>query len=185
MKEETSRATRLAYMIAMVHQCDTLEECRAVVEGLTDDYDVRDCIWNIVDIEQMPMVGEAITETRESAFTYATEGGETVVLDLLKTSDRKPREVKRYLLVLHGTRVIACGARLTMGVEVALESIATVGAHGKGVASFLLDEVKKDFPQVAYRPPFSRQGFMFLLRREGFEGLPDFYEWARRQERWP
>jgi len=185
LKEEISRAARLAYMIAMVHQCGRLEECQAVVDRLTDDYDIRDCVWNIVDIAQMPMVGEAITETRESAFFYATDAGQNVELDLLKTSDRKPREVKRYLLVLHGTRVIACGARLTMGEEAALETIATVGAHGRGLASFLLDEIKKDFPQVAYKPPFSRQGFMFLIRREGFEGLPDFYEWARRQERWP
>jgi hypothetical protein len=172
-------------MIAMAHQCGTLEECRSMVDGLTDDYDVRDCVWNIVDIAEMPMVGEEITGSRESAFAYTTDAGEAVELDLLKTSDRKPREVKRYLLVLHGTRVIACGARLSVGEEVALETIATVGAHGRGLASFLLEEVKKDFPRVAYKPPFSRQGFMFLIRREGFEGLNDFFEWACKQKRWP
>ncbi len=184
MKEDASRAARLAYMIAIVYQCGTLQECQAVIDGLTDDYDIRDCVWNIVDIGEMPMVGETITETRESAFTYTGDTGETVDLDLLKTSDRKPREVRRYLLVLHGTRVIACGARLTMGEEVALETIATVGAHGKGLASFLLDEIRNDFPLVAYKPPFSRQGFLFLIHRAGFEGLSDFYGWARRQERW-
>jgi hypothetical protein len=185
LEECPSRSVRLAYMIAMAHQCGTLEECQSMVDGLTDDYDVRDCVWNIVDIAEMPMVGEEITETRESAFAYTTDAGETVELDLLKTTDRKPREVKRYLLVLHGTRVIACGARLSIGEEVALETIATVGAHRRGLASFLLDEVKKDFPQVAYKPPFSRQGFIFLIRSEGFEGLRDFFEWAQNQERWP
>jgi hypothetical protein len=63
-----------------------------------------------------------------------------------------------------------------------METIATVGQEGRGLASFLLDEVKKDFAEVAYKPPFSRRGFLFLIRQEGFEGLSDFYAWARGQQ---
>jgi hypothetical protein len=179
-----ARQARLKYMIGIAHQGATFNEFQSLFDDFTDDYDIRDCVWNIVDIQEMPMVGEAILESRENVYTYTPDTGGPVELDLLKTSNRKPQESRRYLLVLHGTRVIACGTRLSIGEEVAMETIATVGREHKGLASFLLDEVKKDFAEVAYRPPFSRQGFLFLLRQEGFTGLRDFYEWARRREAW-
>jgi hypothetical protein len=184
MSDEEARRSRLKYMVAIAHQCDTYEEFHRVVEAFTDDYDIRDCVWNIVDIESMPMVGEAILESRSNVYSYSPDDGETIELDLLKTSNAKPQEIRRYLLVLHGTRVIACGARLSLGEEVALESIATVGQEKRGLASFLLREVKEDFPRVAYKPPFSEQGFCFLIRQEGFAGLGDFYPWARSREAW-
>jgi len=184
MNDESTKQARLKYMIAIANQCDTFDEFRSVVDDFTGDYDIRDCVWNIVDIAEMPMVGEAILKSREDVYSYAPNIGEQVDLDLLETSNMKPQEIRRYLLVLHGTWVIACGARLSLGDEVAMETIATVGQEHMGLASFLLDEVKKDFPEVAYKPPFSQQGFLFLIRREGFAGLSDFYEWSRRQEAW-
>jgi hypothetical protein len=184
MNDEGAKQARLKYMIGIAHQSDTLDEFRNVVDGFTGDYDIRDCVWNIVDIAEMPMVGEVILDTRENVYSYSPEIGESVELDLLKTSNKKPQEIRRYLLVLHGTRVIACGARLSVGDEVAIESIATVGQERRGLASFLLDEVKTDFPEVAYKPPFSRQGFLFLIRQEGFADLSDFYGWARHREGW-
>jgi hypothetical protein len=179
-----SKEARLKYMITIARQSESLEDFQRVVADFSDDYDVRDCVWNIVDITEMPMVGETITDRREKVYSYSPDTDELVELDLLKTSNMKPGEIKRYLLVLHGTRVIACGARLSIGDEVALETIATVGAHHKGLASFLLSEMKKDFPEVAYKPPFSHQGFIFLIRREGFAGLDDFYQWSRQREAW-
>jgi hypothetical protein len=184
MNDEQARKSRLKYMVAIAHQCDTFDEFQNMVEQYTDDYDIRDCVWNIVDIEEMPMVGEAILESRSNVYSYSPGVGETVDIDLLKTSNAKPQEIRRYLLVLHGTRVIACGARLSLGEEVALETIATVGQERRGLASYLLGEIKADFPQVAYKPPFSGQGFLFLIRQEGFTGLDDFYTWARRLEAW-
>jgi hypothetical protein len=184
MDDGDARQARLKYMIGIAHQSDTFDEFNSTVEDFTDDYDIRDCVWNIVDIAEMPMVGEAILESRENVHVYAPDTGEPVELDLLKTSNMKPQEVKRYLLVLHGTRVVACGARLSLGEEAALETIATVGQERKGLASFLLDQVRKDYPEVAYKPPFSRQGFLFLIRREGFADPGDFYRWAQTREAW-
>jgi acyl-CoA synthetase (NDP forming) len=140
MDDGDARQARLKYMIGIAHQSDTFDEFNSTVEDFTDDYDIRDCVWNIVDIAEMPMVGEAILESRENVHVYAPDTGEPVELDLLKTSNMKPQEVKRYLLVLHGTRVVACGARLSLGEEAALETIATVGQERKGLASFLLEQ---------------------------------------------
>ena len=119
MQDEDAKQARLKYMMGIARQCDTFDEFRSVVDDFTGDYDIRDCVWNIVDIAEMPM-----------------------------------------------------------------ETIATVGQENRGLASFLLDEVKKDFPEVACKPPFSQQGFLFLIRQEGFAGLSDFYAWARRREGW-
>ena len=191
---EDERAVRLKYMIAIAHQCDTVEAFQRAVAELTLNYDIHDCVWPIVGIEEMPMVGEAIIGGRQRAFSYVPPatfppGGNPrpampVDADLVKTSDMKPVQALRYLLVFHGTRDIVSGARVTVGDEVSLDTIATVAEKRQGMASFLVAEIKNDFPRVAYKPPFSQQGFVFLLRQEGCNGPSDFYEWARTREAW-
>ncbi|HEY5532962.1 MAG TPA: hypothetical protein VIK22_13305 [Candidatus Anoxymicrobiaceae bacterium] len=191
---EDEQAVRLKYMIAIAHQCDTVEAFQRAVAELTLNYDIHDCVWPIVGIEEMPMVGEAIIGGRQRAFSYVPPsifppGGsprpaKPVDLDLVKTSDLKPMETRRYLLVPHNTRDIVSGARVTVSEEVSLDTIATVGEKRQGLASLLVAEIKSDFPRVAYKPPFSQQGFVFLLRQEGFTSPSDFYEWARTREAW-
>ena len=179
-------------MIAIAHQCDTVHTFQQTVADLTLDYDIHDCVWQIVGIDEMPMVGEAIIDARQRVYSFTPpavfapgsepEARAAVQVDLLKTSDLKPVEARRYLLVLRGTRDIICGARVTVGDEVSLDTIATIGDKRHGLASFLVSEIKRDFLRVAYKPPFSQQGFVFLLRQEGFDGPTDFYAWAREQE---
>lgn len=134
-------------------------------------------------------------KTVPNVFSFTNQAGNNVNLELVITGSLKIKyknpdegvdEYFRCRFLLREKKRIYGDIQLdvcemTDGSEIALIHGIKVEKAKVGMATKLMDELEKECPRFIYKPPFSKQGLGFVLHREGFANLEDFWSWSKTQ----